>query len=84
MNFFSRNYDKFVAVNENMSTYVFDYVIYVETRLSTNVSLLNNAALMAELGLNRRELLEETRKLLEISKRIEIPEVEKERKGFFR
>lgn len=60
MNFFSRNYDKFVAVNENMSTYVFDYVIYVETRLSTNVSLLNNAALMAELGLNRRELLEET------------------------
>lgn len=84
MNFFSRNYDKFVSVNENMPTYVFDYIIYVETRLSTNVSLLNNAALMAELGLNRRELLEETRKLLEISKRIEIPEVEKERKGFFR
>lgn len=84
MSFLSKNFDRFWSSNENMSEYVFEYVIYVETRLGTNISLLNNPALMAELDISRRDLLEETKRLLEISKRITIPEAVEERKGFFK
>lgn len=84
MSFFSNNYDEFWASNEGMPKYALDYVTYVETRLGTNISLLNNPALMAELDISRRDLLEETKKLLEVSKRVKIPEIVEKRKGFFR
>ena len=56
------------------------YINFIQTRLSTNIMLLNKLDIANELGYNQKELLLETKKLAQIAKMIEIPDVVEERK----
>lgn len=62
------------------------YITFVQSRINTNLMLINNPNLIEQFGLNFNEIVEETKRLLKISSYVKIPDTvpEKKDRRFFK
>ncbi len=85
-----KNIQKFIESNPapgltyNEQTHNLDRLIYLQTRLNTDLMLLSNPAILKVMGADKTKLLKEAKDLLNITQMVEIPEPvsEKKRKLF--
>lgn len=85
----SKNMDEFLGANASGAIPLFDkddyldniYICFIQSRINTNLLLINNPNLIEQFGLNLDEIVNETKKLFEISSYIKIPDTVPERKN---
>ena len=56
------------------------YITFIQSRINTNLILINNPDLLQMFGLECYELIEETKKLFQIASYVEIPDVVPEKR----